>query len=279
MTTKPQLLSAISVSTATNPASVAVCPDFEFGQWRYKALAKHLFDWLPEVALSRAELELLAGEPMKQLSRAARRVWDVESPDFRGEVGEIISHIVCTQNYGTEQFVARLFYKFRSNDAITSIDLAHTRNNDADELELWLGEGKIYNSNLANAMSAAFVSISDIWNEEFLTEMKALLCPKIESSNPNYERLQWLFSEEVSLDEIVDRIVIPIVLCVDDPETAAATHRSGEYINKIEKRISRITKYFSSRVPENFRFVCIYAPLDSKAALQSEFDKIVKVLQ
>lgn len=261
------LLSKIS-EVDEQPVSIAMCPDFESGQWRHKALVEHLFDWLPEVALKPEEHEALLYEPNKLLARAAQRVFKDVDPEKRGEVGEILLHAVCRQEFGTLPVIARLFYKFRSNDQVTSVDVVHiTFDEKTQKVDLWLGEAKLY-KNLRQARSKAIKSVSALWNAEFLSEMKALVGPKIDSKSPHAEALRWLFSEEVSLDQIVDSIVIPICLAVDFDPTKSSSFRTPNYIEKVSKQLAEMRAYFIKRIPANVRFVCIFVPLDCKDKLE-----------
>jgi hypothetical protein len=145
-----------------NHRTIALCPDFEIGSWRYKMLAEHVFDWLPDVALRPKERMALLYEPNKTLARSCRRLFDTEDPSKRGEIGEVLLHAVCRQEFGTTPFVARLFYKMRSNDSVTSIDVVHVFHNEEDKkLELWLGEAKLYD-NVQSARYQAYNSIKPL---------------------------------------------------------------------------------------------------------------------
>lgn len=255
-------------SNAGLPIAIALCPNFEGGNWRYKQLAEHLFDWLPDVALRPRERLALLYEPNKQLARSCRRMFDVSDPSARGEIGEILLHAACRQEFGTTPVVSRLFYKMRSNDSVTSVDSVHVLENpESKELEIWLGEAKLY-GDVDTARYSAFKSIEPLWHADFLGEMKALIGPKIERSHPLSEKLQWLFQEETSLDAIVDRIVIPICIAADWPETATSTDRSITYIEKVKIESDKINAYFAQRVPANVTFVTIFIPLDTKNNLE-----------
>jgi hypothetical protein len=166
------------------PRCVALCPDFENESWRYKALAAHLLDWLPDVALRPKEREALLYEPYKTLARSCRRLFDTDDPSKRGEVGEILLHAACRQEFGTAPFVARLFYKMRTNDSVTSVDIVHVLYNEHEKkLELWLGEAKLFD-NVQTARYKALASVKPLWDPEFLGEMKALIGPKIDEAAP-----------------------------------------------------------------------------------------------
>ena len=156
------------------PTAIALCPDFENKRWCYSKLANHVLDWLPEVALTLDERKATFQQPNKQLAAAARRFFDVEDASKRGEIGEVLLHIACRQEFASYPLIARLFYKMRSNDSVTSVDVAHVvYHPEEDELELWLGEAKLYD-NVDRAKYAALRSIEGLWDFETLKEMKAL---------------------------------------------------------------------------------------------------------
>ena len=259
-----------------SPRSVALCPDFEVGAWRYKQLAEHLFDWLPDVALRPKERETLLYEPNKTLARSCRRLFDTADPSKRGEIGEVLLHAACRQEFGTAPFVARLFYKMRSNDSVTSVDLVHVLYNPEDKkLELWLGEAKLY-EDAKSARYKAFESIKPLWDIEFLSEMKALIGPKIEEGSPYEAELAWLFEDETSLDQIISRLVVPICIAADFPSTATSHERDVKYISDVMTELEEATKYMSMRIPANINFVVIFVPLDNKQKIEDEINKRVR---
>lgn len=125
---------------------LTACADFDLGVWRSKKLAEHLLNWLPHFALRPSEIENIGGQnPFKMLKDAAARIFKKESSLGRGEIGELLLHIIAVTEYRAHAFVSRLFYKMRSNDQITGFDSALvTYDEDTDEVELWLGEAKFY---------------------------------------------------------------------------------------------------------------------------------------
>lgn len=264
------------VDREERPRALALCPDFEFGSWRHKQLAEHLFDWLPEVALRPQEREALLYEPNKTLARACRRLFDTDDPSKRGEVGELLLHAACRQEFSTAPIVTRLFYKMRTNDSVTSIDVVHVLLNPEDRrLELWMGEAKLYES-VQDARYKALESIRPLWDPDFLTEMKALIGPKIEDGSPYESELAWLFEDETSLDQIVNRIVIPICIAADFEPTISASTRDDDYLRQVGAELDAARHYFEERVPANVQFVVIFVPLDCKEKLESAVNDRVR---
>lgn len=249
--------------------SIALCPDFAVGKWRYKLLADHLFDWLPDVALRPKERLSLLYEPNKTLAVSCRRLFTVKDPSKRGEIGEILLHAICRQEFHTAPFIARLFYKMRSNDSITSIDVAHVfYDEDTEKLELWLGEAKLYD-NPRSARYKALESVKPLWDPEFIEEMKALVGPKLDEGAPYEAELAKIFQHEASLDQIISRIVIPICIAADFKDTVSAGSRTEAYIKSVSDELSDATIYFRDRIPLDVRFVVIFIPLDCKKKLET----------
>lgn len=262
-----------------DPVGIALCPDFENTQWRHKALVDHLFDWLPETALRPEERLALRDEPNKLLARAAIRVFKETDPSKRGELGEILLHAACRQEFGTLPVIPRLFYKMRSNDQVTGVDVVQlTYDESTNKLDLWAGEAKLYDD-LQQAKYRALKSVTGLWDAVVLSEMKALVGPKISDTAPYVETLNWLFEEETSLDEIIDRIVIPICLAVDFDPTKKASKRTQAYLAEVRSALREIREYYIERVPKEVRFVCIFVPLDNKKSLEERMLKKLESYQ
>jgi hypothetical protein len=217
-------------------------------------------------------------QPNKQLASAARRFFDVEDASKRGEIGEVLLHIACRQEFGSYPLIARLFYKMRSNDSVTSVDVAHVvYHPEEDELELWLGEAKLYD-NVNRAKYAALASIEGLWDFETLKEMKALIGPKIGNDHKLADKLEWLFQEETSLDQIVDRIVIPICIAADFDPTREAERCSSDYVSAVLSELENIREYFRERVKPDVHFVCIFIPMDCKSDLEEVVNAKIQAL-
>lgn len=276
----PEALLECIAETPDYPLAVSFCPDFELGSWRYRLLAEHLFVWLPDVALQSRERQALLFQPNKQLAWSCRRLFDVANPDKRGEIGEIILHALCRQEFKTVPFVARLFFKMRTNDSITSIDVAHVYYDEGTaKLELWIGEAKLYDDMQA-ARYAALSSIRPLWDNAFLKEMKALIGPKIDPLCPFKEQLNALFKDNASLDQIISKIVVPICLAADFPPTVTSSNRSAEYVTFVEKEMLAAREYFVRRVPAHVTFVIFLVPLDSKTKLETAVnDRVITYLR
>ncbi|MEQ9111568.1 MAG: DUF1837 domain-containing protein [Rhodospirillaceae bacterium] len=260
---------------------ITACAGFELGNWRVKKLSEHLINWLPHFALRSNEIEDIGLEnPGDLIKQAAYRVFKESASKGRGEIGELLLHILAVTEYDARTFVARLFYKMRSNDQVTGFDSALvTYSEESNEVELWLGEAKFY-EDTQDAVKKALASLKGHLEEGFLEETKILIGPKIEPSSPGYDLLQWLFEDGNTLDELISRIVVPVLIA---SESVAASDYDGDnekYNELVIKEFDYISKRLGkSAIAREVRVVAIYVPLVSKETLEAEFVKKLRVFQ
>lgn len=273
-TPKPFLLSRFS-DGQQDPGYQCICPGFELKKWRYERLAAHLMDWLPDFAISHDDLPPAIEnitDYRKLVETAAERIYKTEKSEHRGEIGELLLHAICRQFSGTFPAVSKIYYKDSSNDVVKGFDLVHTRMNEAtEELELWLGEAKFYRSG-REAVADAIQSIRKHLKAGFLTSEKILVGAKISRDAPGYTQLEWLFDRDTALDEIFQRLVIPILIAYDSTKTANYQDDST-YDAALINEFASFQKALSQRLPSNISMHCFYFPMDSKQTLIRSFDK------
>ena len=139
------LLTKIIDLLAEQEKFVCYCAGFELGKWRLEAFSRHLIAWLPAAILRPHEVPPNVGDWFQSARAAALQFFkDVDSTK-RGEIGELILHIICRQEFDTFPTLGKLFYKSATNENVKGFDLVHTRYFEKeDKLELWLGEAKFY---------------------------------------------------------------------------------------------------------------------------------------
>jgi hypothetical protein len=230
---------------------------------------------LPEFAIRHDELpEALEDttDYRKLTEVAARRVYNTEKSDTRGEIGELLLHAICRQFSGTFPTVSKVYYKTASNDFAKGFDLVHTRYAAADdEFELWLGEAKFYEDGVA-AVSESINSLRQHLEAGFLTAEKILLGGKISADTPAYSKLEWLFDRDTALDEIFRRLIVPILIAYDSQNTASFENEDG-YNEKLLLEFAKFQTKFSEGIPEQVSAYCFYVPMDTKKKLIAAFDK------
>ncbi len=256
---------------------LVACAGFELNEWRCRKLAEHLVNWLPHFALRPSEMRGIGPQnPFKLLKTAAARVFSTSNYEHRGEIGELLLHIISVTEYRAHAFVSRLYYKMRTNDQITGFDSALVcYDDDSDEIELWLGEAKFY-TDTRQAVAAAINSLDNHLEQGFLEETKILVGPKIESDVPGYHKLQWLFDDRNTLDELIDKIVVPVLVASESHAAKNFPNTKDQYDNLVISEYRFIKdRFVNSTIFQRITIVVLYVPLFSKTALESTFAELL----
>jgi Cap4 SAVED domain len=261
-----------------NPQISCICPGFELRTWRFKRLAAHLIDWLPDFAISHDDLppriENIT-DYRKLIEDATERIYETKKSGSRGEIGELLLHIMCRQFSGTFPAISKVYYKDSSNDVVKGFDLAHVRHDrPTDELQLWLGEAKFYKSG-TRAVFDAIASVQKHLDAGFLTSEKILLGGKLSTGTPGYDKLKWLFDRDTPLDQIFQRLIIPILIAYD---SASASNYKDEqsYNAALSLEVRKLQASLSNKFPANISMFCFYLPMHTKQSLIESFDERLK---
>ena len=96
---KPEPLFELVVhDIVRQPGFTAADAGYESSEWRYKAVADYLFDWLLEFAMKYSDLEdVNSATAAKMLNKAAKTVYTTEKYGKRGEFGELLLHALIRQ--------------------------------------------------------------------------------------------------------------------------------------------------------------------------------------
>ncbi|MEI5664059.1 DUF1837 domain-containing protein [Bosea sp. CCNWLW174] len=249
------------------------CPLFDNKRWRFDRLAAHLTDWLPEFSFRPDDLPDRienTSEVRRLMERAIEHLYAERAGPSRGELGELLLHICCRQFFGTFPAVSKLFYKTSSNEVVKGFDLAHVRVSHDEKIEIWLGEAKFYQDG-KRAAAAAIKSIQSHLDRGFLKSEKIMLGGKISPQTPGYEKLLWMFDVDTPLDEIFDRIVVPVIICYDSAP-CASFENDKTYLDQLEKELFLIDDIIRGSSIE-VCIVKIMLPMNSKKLLQDEFNR------
>jgi hypothetical protein len=253
--------------------SICVCAGFDLGKWRLEPLSRHLIAWMPRFALRPEDDPPHIGDWMEWVRAAAQRFFSkTVDPSLRGEIGELLLHIICRQQFQTYPSLSKVFYKSATNDVVKGFDLVHTKyDEDKDEIELWLGEAKFYRDG-KKAISEAIASINSHLTHGFLQQEKALVGPLISQHTPGYKKLQWMFEDGTSLDEIVDRMIVPILITYDSKAVASFTNKS-EYLHGVLSEMAVLKLEAAKAGQMSVELLFIYMPIGGKKALAKDFMK------
>lgn len=257
-----------------------ICAGFEVKTWRKDQLVDHLADYIPEFALPYSELQLIDRRDMRRMMRnAARNIYKSVNIKSRGEIGELLLHVIICELYNTIPAISKIYYKDSPNDTVKGFDAVHVVDK-VDSLELWLGEVKFY-SDIHNAINDVVKEIFDHIQTDYLRDEFIAITNKIDDAWPHADKLKALLHPNTSLDTVFDQACIPILLTYDSNIIAKYNESSVSYRTEIKHEFEELydifTKKISSGVPLTVHLFLL--PLKTKVDLVSAFDEKLRILQ
>jgi uncharacterized protein DUF1837 len=264
-TTPAPFLEVLIHRPADEPGLAGLCVCYELGAWRADAFSRHLFEWLPEFALTWAERQTFSdGTSVALLRRAAAVVYDTMKYERRGEFGELILHAIIRQLFDSEPAISKIFFKDAANDTVKGFDAVHVV--DAEEgLELWLGEAKFYKDFNA-ACTAVVAELAEHFKTDYLRSEFMLISNKLDNTWRHADTLKQLLHPNVSLDKVFKRIVVPVLVTYDSETVRKFTEHSAGYVEDFAAEIDRHWKTFADRVPPiTVRIRLLLLPLKDKS--------------
>ncbi|GMV50723.1 MAG: hypothetical protein AMXMBFR67_22660 [Nitrospira sp.] len=263
-------------SLDVQPSVSGLCVGYERGEWRANQLASHLMEWLPEFALTASECATLGHQNAAKLLRlAAKRVYDTKKFENRGEFGEVLLHAAIRQIFDSLPAVSKIYYKSANNDTVKGFDAVHVVG-PPEDLELWLGETKFY-TEIGRAICDVVAELQSHIETDYLRNEFALIVNKIDPKWPHAEVLEKLLQPGVSLDEVFQRVCIPVLLAYDSPCISAHKVCDASYAKAFEHEIAKHYKNFAGRIlPKEIRIHLFLLPLLQKDALVKVMDDKLK---
>lgn len=266
------LLSATVEDASLSPALLALTVDYEAGQWRADALARHLLDWVLDFALRRDERGPLPHGRALEMARRAIRATFGDGKD-RGVPGEILLHAVCRQFFGSDTVISKVWFKTSANDTYKGFDGVHCVHR-GESLEMWLGEAKFY-GNLTAAIRSALGDLEEHLERDYLRAEFALISDKIDSSHPHAGELRVLMHPNTSLDAVFDRIVVPVLVAYNSASTQAHDRDCAQYREDLEAEVRRAWMRFGrgldTNLPVTVRLLLV--PMATKQTLTEALDR------
>lgn len=273
----------------TNHALLSIANDFESNQWRSNKFKNFIISNLKETALNKKERDALIGKEGDILGQAVSKI---QIDDTGGEIGEIFLYGIMKDYYNALPIVPKIFYKQNCNDNAKGADSVHITLED-NVYHIWLGELKIYNSKITNAINAAVNSVYELLATDKLKKEKSLIMNlnDIEdylNDGNEVAKLMNILSDRTSLDEMKKILHIPISIIYECEKTKQHLAKSpvefnevykGSIIefhkdkcNKLSKKI--IDKFKNIPLIEYIKFHIIIFPIPDKQELVAQINKI-----
>lgn len=266
------------------PTSV-FCAGFEDGAWRSEDLSFDLVAWAADWILPAEELSgYNHANGVALLGKALSRVYKTIDYEKRGEIGELLLHIILRKFFLSSRLISRIYFKDAANDTVKGFDCAHVvESSDGAEIELWLGESKLYQDSYS-AATAIYDELKLHLSRDYLKYEFAAISDKIPQDYPQREKLIKLLSRETSLDQTFKSVVVPIFISYDSDAAGAHLENTEAYLADLQAEVqshwdSLSGRYSKWTLPRKIRAHVIYFPMSTKSALTSEFDGRLKAWQ
>lgn len=259
-----------------------MCPNYDQQRWRAEELAAHLCRWLPEWALRYGERPDTA-TMMEMARRAALKVYAADSYESRGELGELLLHAVIRHEFETDIAVSKIFFKDSANDTVKGFDCVHVSRAEDGELDLWLGEAKLY-TRRSEAIASAAEELVEHLKRDYLRDEFAMVVDKLDEAFPSTADLRDLLDEERPLDQIVARLHIPIFLAYDGKLIREHRMVDDEFVTAMEieaqaARQALMEKIDGNPLPQEVVIDLIILPVEDKKRLAELFHKELRQWQ
>lgn len=268
---------------------LGVCAGHEEKKWRYDALSLDMLNWAADWVLTheeRANFNLASG--MALMAKAISLIYTSEKYKNRGEIGELLLHMVLRRFLNSEQAISRIYFKDAPNDTVKGFDAVHIvetseAGENGSELELWLGESKFFTDG-SGAIRAVLAELQDHLDKQYLRTEFAAISSKIDPSWKHAETLKSLLARQVSLDEVFERVVIPVFITFDSDITGKHETSSPEYKAEMAAHLRAEWETFrrkltAKQLPREVRVQLILLPMNTKTDLLDAFDGRLKSWQ
>jgi hypothetical protein len=261
------------------PDLIGLCAGFEANSWRKDQLVDHLFNYLPEFALTQSELQDLSGDNIvPKLRLAAGNVYQTGKFRNRGEFGELLLHAIIRETYKTIPAISKLFYKDGPNDTVKGFDAVHVVEKE-ENLELWLGEVKFY-QDIHSAIKDVVDELHEHIKIRYVKNEFIAISNKIDRAWNHYEKLKSLLDTNTSLDDVFDLTCIPVLLTYDSTVLKKFNKKTNEYITEITEEFLKFHKKFCDSLGEFPLTIHLFLiPLNTKDELITKLEEKLKIWQ
>ena len=232
------------------PTLLGICASFENGEWRGQRLAENLFNCIPDFCLSYSEVhEVDSSEWMDKLRKASAMIYSSDKFKSRGEFGELLLHYILKDLYKTIPAISKMYFKDGPNETVKGFDAVHVVVNKEDLLDLWLGEVKFY-SNASQAIKDVIHKIKKHFDNDYLRTEFIAITNKLDKESPFYDKLSQLISPNSSLDDIFERICVPVLITFNSKVIDRYTRYTNDYKEEMKVEMKKYFCQFSTLFAE-----------------------------
>lgn len=229
------------------PTLLGICAGFENGEWRGQRLADNLFNCIPDFCLSYSEVhEVDSTEWMDKLRKSVAKIYNSPKYKSRGEFGELLLHYILKDFYKTIPAISKMYFKDGPNETVKGFDAVHVIENDEGLLDLWLGEVKFY-KDASQAIKDVIPEIEEHFAHDYLRTEFIAITNKLDKESPFYEKLSQLISPDTSLDEIFERICVPVLITFNSKVIDKHIKYTNAYKEEMKTEMEKYFNQFESQ--------------------------------
>lgn len=182
--------------------------------------------------------------------KAALKVYATDSYESRGELGELLLHAVIRHEFETDPAISKIFFKDSANDTVKGFDCVHVSQAGDGEIDLWLGEAKLY-TRRSEAIASAAVELAEHLERDYLRDEFAIVVDKLDDSFPLSQDLRELLDEERALDQVVARLHVPVFLAYDGKLIRDHRRVDDEFVAAMEAEAASVRSALLKKIGEN----------------------------
>lgn len=256
-----------------------ICAGFENKSWRLEQLVDYLFNYLPEFSLNQSELsEFNSLNLIPNIRKAASSVYQSEKFRNRGEFGELLLHAIIRETHNTIPAISKIYYKDGPNETVKGFDAVHVVEKE-ENLELWLGEVKFYQS-ISSAIPDVIKELKEHIEIRYVKNEFITLTNKIDRAWEHADKLKTLLDPATSLDDVFENTCIPVLLTYDSKILQKHDKKTNEYIAEIEAEFLKLHKKFCDDLGDFPLTIHLFLlPLNTKKELITKLEEKLKVWQ
>lgn len=229
------------------PTLLGICAGFENGEWRGQRLADNLFNCIPDFCLSYSEVhEVDSAEWMDKLRKSVAMIYNSPKYKSRGEFGELLLHYILKDFYKTIPAISKMYFKDGPNETVKGFDAVHVIENNDGLLDLWLGEVKFY-KDASQAIKDVIPEIEEHFAHDYLRTEFIAITNKLDKESPFYEKLSQLISPDTSLDEIFERICVPVLITFNSKVIDKHVKYTNAYKEEMKTEMEKYFNQFESQ--------------------------------
>lgn len=296
---------SVEITPDTNDFLVSLVNGFEEGHWMKKNFQNFIYNNIAETALKAEERIKIVNDSYSCLVESAKhlRLIDKDGIDEeakkkdkgRGsEIAEIVLYGIMKHHFNAIPAIPKIYYK--QNDKMNAFgdDSVHIVLTKDDDFQIWLGEAKFYNDLDDKRFGDPLDSIAQMLDPSIIRKEIGILTGLNEldvvlKDNPQIlESVKNILKNFTSIDDIKERLHVPILLLHECNITNGTTRLNEEYRNNIiAYHYERATAYFKKQIIkfkdyvdyEKINFHLILFPVPNKSEIVEWFISRAKTLR